>query len=254
MKMKSIIFGCIALFSIILMSCQSTEPNTPSEINPAAEGFNFEASDSMAIAVADLVMEAMGGRQNWDNTRYLKWNFFGSRRHIWDKHTGDVIIEGIRDTFISKFNIHSMEGKVNYRGIELTKADSLDQYIQKAKEMWINDSYWLLFPYKFKDSGVSLKYLDLDSTKSGEIAHVLELTFAEVGVTPENKYLAYVDTSSNLVTQWDFYRNYTDTIPRFSTPWINYEKYGEILLSSSRGENYNLPEISTSDTLSVYFE
>ena len=47
--------------------------------NPAAEGFNMEGSDPKAISIADEVMTAMGGRKNWNNTRYITWNFFGAR-------------------------------------------------------------------------------------------------------------------------------------------------------------------------------
>ncbi|MEJ2086172.1 MAG: hypothetical protein P8Y44_10915, partial [Acidobacteriota bacterium] len=50
--------------------------------NPPAPGFNAEASDDEAIVIADQVMEALGGRKAWDDTRYLTWNFFGRRRHV----------------------------------------------------------------------------------------------------------------------------------------------------------------------------
>ena len=64
------------------------------EENPAAPGFNAEGSDQKAITIEDSVMETMGGRQAWDNTRYLTWRFFGRRRHVWDKYTGDIRVEG----------------------------------------------------------------------------------------------------------------------------------------------------------------
>ena len=51
--------------------------------NPAAEGFDAAGSDAKAITVADEVMEKMGGRANWDNTRYVTWKFFGRRMHVW---------------------------------------------------------------------------------------------------------------------------------------------------------------------------
>ena len=45
-------------------------------------------SDEKAVAVADEVMEALGGQSAWDNTRCLTWSFFGRRTHVWDKFTG----------------------------------------------------------------------------------------------------------------------------------------------------------------------
>ncbi|MCP4202801.1 MAG: hypothetical protein GY769_12815, partial [bacterium] len=62
--------------------------------NPAAEGFLAAESDAEAIAIADRVMERLGGRQAWDATRVVTWKFFGDRFHVWDRHTGDVRIEG----------------------------------------------------------------------------------------------------------------------------------------------------------------
>ncbi len=61
--------------------------------NPPAPGFNLADSDPEAIRIADQVMEALGGRKNWDKTRYLKWNFFGKRRHTWDRYTGNYRLE-----------------------------------------------------------------------------------------------------------------------------------------------------------------
>ena len=56
-----------------------------SVFNPPAEGFNLEASDSIAIALADSVMQASGGRKAWDDTHYVSWNFFGFRTLLWDQ-------------------------------------------------------------------------------------------------------------------------------------------------------------------------
>ncbi len=204
--------------------------------NPPAEGFNVNGSDPEAIAIADKVMEASGGRKAWDQTEVLQWRFFGNRLHTWNKKTGDIIIESEKDSFKINMNINTMEGSVNWKGNELTKADSLDKYLEKGKAWWINDSYWIFLPFKLKDSGVTLKYLGESETAEGARAEKLELTFAGVGVTPDNKYHVYVDKESNLVTQWDFFGNYADEKPRFSTPWKDYKQYGEIMLSSSRGE------------------
>ena len=46
--------------------------------NPPAKGFNAAGSDAKAVAIADQVMEAMGGRKAWDATRYITWNFLGA--------------------------------------------------------------------------------------------------------------------------------------------------------------------------------
>ncbi|WP_420576714.1 hypothetical protein [Ekhidna sp.] len=215
--------------------------------NPPAEGFNQEGSDLLATLLADKTMLAMGGRKAWDNTRYIKWNFFGRRDHVWDKWTGDVRIEVPEDELTILMNINTKDGKVMKGDREIT-SDSLDIYLQKGYEMWVNDSYWLVMPYKLKDSGVTLKYLREDSTEAGTRADVVSLSFDAVGVTPENVYEVWIDTDSKLVTQWAFYPDSSTLEPRFITPWGNYKKYGGIMLSGDRGQ-YQLNNIEVLDTV-----
>jgi hypothetical protein len=73
----------------------------------------------------------------------------------------------------------------------------------------------------------------------GRPAELLELTFQEVGRTPENRYLVYVATDSGLVEQWDYYADAEDAEPRFQIPWHGWQRYGSILLSADRGENHH---------------
>jgi len=211
-----------------------TESKNASQINPAAKGFNHQDSDAKAISIADQVMIAMGGREAYDKTEYISWNFFGSRKLWWNKNNGDVRIESQKEDFKVQMNIHTMEGKVWKDSILLTQPDSLEKYLKQGKNIWINDSYWLVMPYKLKDSGVTLKYIGEENSDTIK-ADILELSFKEVGKTPENKYQVYVDKKTNLVNQWAFYSKATDEAARFVTPWSGYKKFENILLSGDRG-------------------
>jgi hypothetical protein len=208
--------------------------------NPAAEGFDVAGSDPEAIQIADEVMQAMGGREAWDATRYVTWNFFDRRRHLWDKHTGDIRVEGItRDSekaFVVLMNIHTGSGRAWLEGEEVTDPEVLAEMLDYGEAVWINDGYWMFMPYKLKDSGVTLSYVGEGTMLDGSGAHVLQLTFEGVGRTPENKYLVYVGLDSGLVEQWDFFAEATDAEPRFQNPWSNWQRYGRILLSDSRGD------------------
>ncbi|MFK8006648.1 MAG: hypothetical protein AB8H03_09765 [Saprospiraceae bacterium] len=233
---------CILTFSFSCSEKTSSKISS-TEKNPPAAGFDLTNSDAAAIKIADQVMEAMGGRKAYDETRYLFWNFFGSRTLLWDKHKGDVRIESQKDDFTVVMNIHSMKGKVKMKGAELSHPDSLTKYLQRGKNIWINDSYWLVMPFKLKDSGVTLKHLGEEKTEAGKMADVLELNFKGVGKTPDNKYHVFVDQATKLVSQWTFYPKSTDTEPRFSTPWDGYKTFGKIKLSGGRG-TYQLTEIN----------
>lgn len=217
--------------------------------NPPAPGFDATNSDAKAIAIADEVMEAMGGRKNYDATRFITWNFFGSRKHTWDKLTGDIRIDYLKEELTILMNINTMEGKAM---IGDTLIDQTHQrngaLMQKGKSNWINDAYWLVMPFKLKDSGVTLNYVAQDTTQTGAMSDVLSLLFKNVGVTPDNKYLVYVDQKSRLITQWDFYTNATDSLPRFQIPWTDYAPHGKIKLSGERGK-YALTDIQVMEQL-----
>ena len=73
-------------------------------------------------------------------------------------------------------------------------------------------------PYKLKVSSVTLSYRGVGKPEDGRPADALELTFKEVGVTPQNKYAGWVDQESHLVPQWGFYPKVTDAEPRFTGP------------------------------------
>jgi len=216
-----------------------TPPPPPQDsivlINLPAPGFDEAGSDSMAIAIADQVMEAMGGRQAWDQTRYLSWNFFGVRSWWWDRYTGLVRYEVPGQGLKAVANVMQDTGSVIYQG-QLLQGEGQANALQSVKSAWINDSYWLIMPFKLKDTGVTLKYLGKDSANQvNKMAHVLQLTFKEVGVTPQNLYKVYVDPETNLVCQWDYYSNAADSAAGFQLPWQNYQKMGGILISGDRG-------------------
>ena len=233
MKLLAVFLKPAVLVALLLLF-QMCQPN--GQENPPMEGFNEAGSDPEAIQLADSVMAAQGGRKNWDDTRYISWNFFGNRKLLWDKATGNVRVDYLKEDKKVLVNINTGEGKVYKDGAEVTQPDSVAKYVQQAKEAWINDSYWLVMPFKLKDSGVTLKYLGEETTQAGKPADVLQLTFDKVGVTPENRYKVYIDKETNLVSQWAYFKNANDPEPAFVMPWQDYQTYGKLKLSGDRGQ------------------
>jgi hypothetical protein len=217
-----------ALSALLLLAVDST-----ADSYPAAAGFNEAASDPEALAIADATMQAMGGYKAWDQTRFITWRFFGGRRHIWDKWTGDLRFE--QDDLTVLMNINTQQGRA-WRGGQALGDEDLQSALERGYRSWINDAYWLVMPYKLKDSGVTLRYIGNDAGPEGTDCHVVELTFAGVGVTPQNKYRVWVDAQTDLVSQWAFYPQANDEQPRFVGPWQNWQRYGSIMLSDGRGE------------------
>ncbi|MFN4145422.1 MAG: hypothetical protein ACK4GN_06335 [Runella sp.] len=216
--------------------------------NPAAEGFDLTGSDAKAIEIADAVMANMGGRKNWDRTRYITWNFFGARRLVWDKWSGNVRVDNLNNDQTVLFNLNTNAARVYKYGSEQTSPDSVAKYLRAAKGAWINDGYWLFMPFKLKDSGVTLKYLGEDKTQDGLTADLLQLTFKGVGNTPDNKYHVWVKKDTPLVWQWAYFAKYDAEKPNFVRPWTDYKKHGKILLSGERGDR-DLTDIQVFDKL-----
>lgn len=227
MRVSAVLFAFFLLGGLAMVGAAGAQDNPP------ADGFNASASDARAIELADRAMQAMGGRAAWDATRYLSWNFFGMRTHLWDRWTGDLRYE--QGDSLVLMNINTREGRAFKGGNELTGED-LAKALEGGYRAWVNDSYWLLMPYKLKDSGVTLRYVGEQDMEDGRAADVVQLTFEDVGVTPENKYHVFVAKDTGLVEQWSFFRSASDEEPGFTTPWAKWTRHGEILLSGDRGQ------------------
>ena len=171
---------------------------------------------------------------------------------MWDKWTGAIRFE--EKDRVTLMNIHARKGRVWHNGQEVTEPDSLQKYLDRGYRAWINDSYWLVMPYKLKDSGVTLKYKGEGMMKNDRAAHVLILTFRDVGVTPENKYDVYVDKERMQVEEWAFYRNASDPKPQFHTPWADWKRCGKIMLSAGRGKRRHTDVAVFEDLSSSVFD
>ncbi len=84
-----------------------------------------------------------------------------------------------------------------------------------------------------------MKYVGQRKMEDGRMASVLQLTFEDVGYTPENKYEVFVVKDTGLVEQWTFYTDRTDPESRFTGPWAGWTRFGGIMLATSHGRERN---------------
>lgn len=235
----------IFFIGISCLSCKNIDPNNKII---QTEVTDTGTKDPKAVAIANKVMDAMGGQQKWDDLKYVSWTFFGARHLLWDKHNNRVRIKNTTDSTLYLVDLDTGEGKKLSPG-KLTLS-SIDQLaIDKGKSIWINDMYWLFMPFKLQDPGVNLKYLREGKTLTGIKCDVLELTFNEVGDTPDNKYEVYVDQSDNLVKQWSFFNRSHVKEPSAVWPWDNYKSYNGLLLSADRSDKKGPSNVKVYDTM-----
>ncbi len=171
------------------------------------------ASDPKAVAIADQVMKALGGRERWDRLVGVRWSFDvtvndtvrSSRRHAWDKHSGWHRVEGVNRAGVPFLYMEQQGGGdgmawMNSNPIE---GDSLAKLVKRAKLMWTNDTYWFLMPYKLRDPGVTLKY-DGAVEEGPATYDKIALSFDQVGETPGDHYWVYVNRKNHRVERWDY--------------------------------------------------
>jgi len=172
-----------------------------------------QSRDPEAVELARSMMEAMGGEGAWDQTQYVRFDFKvriggelrASRSHLWDKWSGRYRYE--QETEDGKlqavlFNVNDKQGS-SYVDGEERSGEEASKAIDDAYKTYINDVYWLAMPWKWLDPGVNLKYLG-EKERGGQQYDVVELTFNEVGLTPDDTYRAFVSKDSGLMSYWEY--------------------------------------------------
>jgi hypothetical protein len=175
---------------------------------------NTPDADARAIAIADGVIDSLGGRARWDRLAGLRWTFESAvgdslrpgRRHAWDKRTGWHRVEG-RNRQGQSFVLIARLGEegAGMAWVDGTPiaGDSLARLLGRAQSMWINDTYWMLMPYKLRDPGVRLQYAG-ESREGDRTYDRLALSFDRVGETPGDRYWVWVDRASHRVEKWEY--------------------------------------------------
>ena len=212
----------------------------PGCAGPEPEPETTDAGPDQAQVIAEEVMEAMGGRDNWDATRYIRFSFFGFRTHYWDKHEGRHRLSWTDresgQSHVILMNLNTGEGQAFVDGSEVTDIEARNQSLERARGAWINDTYWLLMPYKLQDPGVDLAY-DGEEVVDGAVYDKLHLSFSEVGNTPGDEYWAYINRETRLMDKWVYLlqlREGQDERSRGEWKWNDWRRHGDILLSAER--------------------
>ncbi len=198
--------------------------------------------DPKAVAVADRVMATLGGEEAWRATRYLRFDFvveregktLVSRAHTWDRHRGRYRVEATDEQgrpVVVLMNLHTKQGQA-WVGGEPASGDALEKLLESGYAWWVNDSYWLVMPYKLRDDGVVLTYAGLEAEQLGTWDKVL-LTFEGVGLTPKDKYWVFVNRNTGLVERWEFVLKGADTAP-VRWDWSGWKTFGPIQLADER--------------------
>ena len=199
-------------------------------------------ADAKALEVADRLLQALGGRENWEKARYFRFDFVveqngkevGNFKHLWDRYTGRYRVEGTNEKgqkYVVLFqDINAKKGDVFVNG-QPAPAEAKQKFLDTGFERFTNDSYWLLMPYKWKDPGVHLKYEGTSKGDQGQVWDKVLLTFENVGLTPKDRYWAFVNQKTGLMDKWEFILQ-GGKGPASTFDWLNWQPYSGIMLST----------------------
>lgn len=217
------------------------------------------AAQPSAADVAGQVMQALGGKEAWDATHFLRFTFAGRRTHHWDKWSGNHRLEGQTpegQKYVVLHNLNTRQGQVWLDG-QPADAAKAKEWLERAYGAWINDTYWLLMPYKLQDPGVNLAYEGSEQIE-GNTYDKLHLTFGNVGLTPGDEYWAYINRDTHLMDRWAYILQAQEGQERAKEPtvwrWQGWQRYGRILLAPTRAmvggdRKLELADIAVFETL-----
>lgn len=179
------------------------------------------ASDSAEL-LADRVLEWHGGSDAWESTRFLRFDWIVEREgetavrrsHAWDRWEGDYRLaytRGDDSRVVALFSLSTLAsdtlspvGDVWVDGGRL-EGSARDSALDQAYRAFVNDSYWLLMPLKWRDPGVHLAYAGREELPDGEAYPAVHLTFDEgLGVT-DDEYWGFVDPETGEMVAWRFH-------------------------------------------------
>jgi hypothetical protein len=149
---------------LLCISLSARAADSPARFDPAG-------SDPEAVAAVDRVQQALGMPEAWQAARYIEFSLGQARgdsllalprSYSWDTQTNRCRVEGASRSAGKHFVV--IYGDVNDPGTarvwlngELQAADSTVALFGAAGHgAFLNDTFWLLMPYRMKDPGVRL--------------------------------------------------------------------------------------------------
>lgn len=198
------------------------------------------AADEKADAVAKELVASLGGPAAWEKARQLRFDFVvesdGKRvaefHHVWDRYTGDYRLLGTDKSgapYAVYFNVNTHQGTafVNGRPVD---GDEKAKLLENAYGRFINDSYWLLAPWKVFDPGVHRNYDGEKPGPDGAPCDVLKLSFEGVGMTPKDLYWLWITRDGHRMVQWQYVLGGAAEEPT-TVLWKDWRTFGGIALS-----------------------
>jgi YVTN family beta-propeller protein len=206
----------------------------------AAPGTRAAPSDPKAVALAQRSMDAMGGKAAFEARPFVRFDWAVERdgnigvrfEHRWDRATGRYRLDGKTKegkAFRVLFNVNDRQGRAWLDG-KLLEGKEASDYLEMAYGRFINDSYWLLMPWKWLDPGVTLADGGAKEL-GGQAFEVAILTFEKgTGMTSADRYWGFISKQSGRMERWEYLLEKEDGSPGDGAPtawtWSDWKDAG----------------------------
>ena len=187
--------------------------------------FGCNEEPAKALSFTEKVAQA-NGIDSWDKITELSFTFnvdrdtmHFERQWVWHPKTGEVSMT------------------VNEETITYNR-EAVDEKSLKADKAFINDTYWLLAPFKLVwDEGYTRdSIIKAEAPISKDSLYKLTIMYNnEVGYTPGDAYDFYID-DDYMVKEW-VYREGNSQADCMMTTWEDYKKQGGISFSTMHNDD-----------------
>lgn len=203
--MKKLVF--LMIMGAIMISCNDKKK----EQEEISENPNLEVHEKIAMA---------NGFEEFDSISKIKFTFNvkvndtlrSERRWAWDIKK-------------DKISLTEKDSTMSY-----TKKDSLAEDKKYIDQRFINDSYWLLFPYQLKWSNADFtEAKTANAPISGDEMQMLTVSYpSEGGYTPGDSYDIYFDDDF-MIQEWVY--KAAGGGREMATTWEDYEDFDGVKIS-----------------------
>lgn len=145
---------------------------------PLPEGRSGPEADALAQKMLNSL-----NYEKYRNTRIIEWSFRnGSHLYKWNRENRKVEVQW--DQYRVNLDLIAPDSSIGFKNGERLNTNENTDVVEEAIEMFNNDSFWLVAPYKVFDEGTQRQIVTLEDGSEG-----LLVTFGSGGTTPGDSYL-----------------------------------------------------------------
>lgn len=137
-----------------------------------------KAYNPYADELAKKILNAVK-HDNYKNTRYIEWSFGGRRSYKWDKQQHKVEVSW-NDAKVILYPAEKKKSDAYLKGEKVIEKTNL---VNRAWNLFNNDSFWLVAPHKLFDDGT------IRSVESVDGKDALRIKYTSGGTTPGDSYI-----------------------------------------------------------------